>query len=54
MDDVLEIALERLPDPKVSAVEAPAQTATGEAAGEVSEVSKSRPGPEGELPISPH
>ena len=58
MDDVLEIALERLPGPAaVSAVgdgSESARAATPEAAGEVAEATKNRPGPEGELPISPH
>ena len=58
MDDVLEIALERLPEPKiVSAVEGDATTRTedtSENPGEVAEVTKKRPGSEGELPISPH
>jgi ATP-dependent Lon protease len=58
MDDVLEIALERLPEPKVisAAIEdsESAGASTAEAAGEVSEVAKNRPAADGEQPISPH
>jgi ATP-dependent Lon protease len=58
MDDVLEIALERLPDPTMASTsEAPqesAATAATEAGGDVGEVGKKRPAGEGELPISPH
>ncbi|TNF85926.1 MAG: endopeptidase La [Gammaproteobacteria bacterium] len=58
MDEVLEIALERLPEPKIVPVAEAGDEATAqgsaEATGEVAEVTKNRPGPEGELPISPH
>ena len=58
MDDVLEIALERLPEPKIaSSTEVAAEAGVPgptEATAEVAEVTKSRPGSEGELPISPH
>jgi len=58
MDDVLEIALERIPEPKLvtEAADASAGAETDEpvVAEKVSEVGQSRPGSEGELPISPH
>ncbi len=58
MDDVLEIALERLPDPKIVSASTEASetvsSSPSEAAGEVGEVSKNRPAADGELPISPH
>ncbi len=55
MDDVLEIALERLPEPKLVATEDErSETAPASADETVSEVGKSRPGSKGELPISPH
>jgi ATP-dependent Lon protease len=58
MDEVLEVALERLPDPAIVTSPGngsePERATTAEASGEVAEVTKSRPGPEGELPISPH
>jgi ATP-dependent Lon protease len=58
MDDVLEIALERLPEPKIVSAgnegSESAGSSTSEAAGDVSEVSKNRPTAEGEQPISPH
>ncbi len=58
MDDVLEIALERLPEPKIVATadtqSERSDSQPGEAPGEVAEVSKTRPDPKGELPISPH
>ena len=58
MDDVLEIALERLPKPKLvagpDADSAAADGTAAESATEVAEVTKKRPPQEGELPISPH
>jgi len=58
MDDVLEIALERLPEPKISRGEETRSDSgdsdSDESVGEVTEVGKSRPASEGELPISPH
>ncbi len=58
MDDVLEIALERLPEPKiVSKAESGSKSenpAIGEGTEEVTQVGKSPAGSEGELPISPH
>ncbi len=57
MDDVLAIALERLPEPSRLAAEKPAQEkeeAAKDDAEELTEVTQPRTGPEGELPISPH
>ena len=58
IQQAVETRLERLPEPKILSQGGshPAEEETGakESVGEVAEVSKSRPGAEGELPISPH
>jgi ATP-dependent Lon protease len=57
MDDVLEVALERMPEPRIEVAGSPGDKGDDEAAKKVtavSEVGSKRPGTEGELPISPH
>ncbi len=57
MDDVLEIALERLPEPNLANSDADAaidEEGAGDASEAVSKVAETRPGKDGELPISPH
>jgi ATP-dependent Lon protease len=58
MDEVLEIALERLPKPKLAGEEnvdaVVADSEAAEVTEPVAEVAQSRSGTDGELPISPH
>jgi ATP-dependent Lon protease len=58
MDEVLEIALERLPKPKLAGEEnvdaVVADSEAAEVTEPVAEVGQSRSGTDGELPISPH
>jgi hypothetical protein len=55
---VLEIALERMPEPKIvkkEEIAAPGDDAvSGNVVGKVSDSGPSRTGSDGELPISPH
>jgi ATP-dependent Lon protease len=54
MDDVLEIALERMPKPKLAADDGDKAETVSEPAQEVSEAGQGRQSKDGELPISPH
>jgi predicted ATP-dependent protease len=54
MDDVLEIALERMPKPKLAAEDGGKAEAVSEPTQEVSEAGQGRQSKDGELPISPH
>ncbi|MGE0622524.1 MAG: endopeptidase La [Pseudomonadales bacterium] len=58
MDDVLEVALERMPEPKIAKKEEAASrnddAVSEEVVGKVSDSGTARTGNDGELPISPH